>query len=230
MSEGTVLGIEAWRQMWASLGGSARDDLRTRILTGYDEPHRAYHTRVHLHECLEQLHSALQRAPPLEHPTSGNEIAVALWFHDVVYDPRRHDNEAVSADQARDALLAAGVTPAIADRVHGLIMATRHAVAPIAPDEQLLVDIDLAILGAAPDRFDEYEKQVREEYSWVPGFLFRRERRTILQQFVERPRIYQTASFFDALETRARTNLRRSIEQLGGEERKPGPEGPGLQC
>jgi predicted metal-dependent HD superfamily phosphohydrolase len=216
MSESLVLSVDAWRQMWTALGGSASDDLRTRVLTCYDEPHRAYHTRVHLHECLEQLQSALAGAPRLEHETSAGEIAVALWFHDLVYDPKRHDNEAVSADQARSALLDARVAPAIADRVHGLIMATRHAAAPVAPDEQLLVDIDLAILGATTGRFDEYETQVRKEYSWVPGFIFRRERRKILQQFVERPRIYHTAYFFEALETRARANLQRSIEQSGG--------------
>jgi predicted metal-dependent HD superfamily phosphohydrolase len=216
MSEQSVLGVETWRPMWAALGGTPSDALRTHILGCYDEPHRAYHTRVHLRECLEQLETALPHAAPLEHATSASEIAIALWFHDVVYDPTRHDNEAVSADRARAALLDSNVTPAIADRIHALILATRHAVAPVAPDEQLLVDVDLAILGAPAARFDEYETQVRVEYSWVPGFLFRRERRKILQQFVERPRVYQTAYFFEMLQTRARTNLRRSIEQLRG--------------
>src|SRR5262245_5073396 len=42
MSESTVLGVEAWHELWAALGGSASDDLRTQILTSYDEPHRAY--------------------------------------------------------------------------------------------------------------------------------------------------------------------------------------------
>ena len=81
---------------------------------------------------------------------------------------------------------------------------------------QLLVDIDLAILGADAARFDEYERQVREEYAWVPSIMFRRTRRRILEQFLERPRIFQTAAFYEAREAAARQNLQRSVKQLGG--------------
>jgi predicted metal-dependent HD superfamily phosphohydrolase len=133
-----------------------------------------------------------------------------------VYDPKRSDNEQASADRARDALLDGRVEAAVAERVHALVMATRHAAVPSDSDQQLLVDIDLAILGAPPLRFDQYEAQVRAEYQWVPGFIFRRERRKILQQFVDRTRVYQTAPFFEQFESQARTNLQRSIRQLGG--------------
>ncbi len=71
------------------------------------------------------------------------------------------DNEAASADWAARALRAAGADDALVGRVHALVMATRHDQAPATPDEQLLVDIDLSILGAAPARFVEYERQIR---------------------------------------------------------------------
>jgi predicted metal-dependent HD superfamily phosphohydrolase len=76
------------------------------------------------------------------------------------------------------------------------------------------VDVDLAILGAAPERFAEYELQVRQEYAWVPGLLFRRKRRALLGQLLARPRIYATESFHQALELRARDNLRHSLARL----------------
>jgi predicted metal-dependent HD superfamily phosphohydrolase len=217
MSDPLVLGAHAWRETWTALGGVPDEALRMRIITSYDEPHRHYHTSAHLRECLEELkalQSWLERNGT--YATSGAEIAIALWFHDVVYDPKRSDNEAVSADRARAELLERGVDAATADRVHALVLATHHTAVPDDADQRLLVDIDLSILGAASPRFDEYEEQVRAEYQWVPGFIFRRERRKILQQFLDRVRIYQTAPFFERLETRARTNLRRSIEQLGG--------------
>ena len=97
-----------------------------------------------------------------------------------------------------------------------MVMATRHNAVPEGADAQILIDIDLSILGAEAQRFDEYERQIREEYAWVPGILFRRERRKILEQIVERPRIFNTEHFFKTLEVRARGNLERSIRQLGG--------------
>ena len=172
-----------------------------------EERHRRYHTAQHLGECLElcqETHTVARRP---------GEVAVALWFHDAIYDPHRHDNEAQSAEWARRVVSQSAASGA-AGRIHDLIMATRHDATPIDPDAQLLVDIDLAILGAAPERFDEYEGQVREEYGWVPGILFRNTRRRILEGFLARPRIYATDYFRDRREEAARANLRRSIERL----------------
>lgn len=113
-------------------------------------------------------------------------------------------------------MLAAGLAPAVAGRVHALILATRHAALPATPDEGLLVDIDLAILGAAPGRFDEYERQVREEYAAVPEALFRSRRQAILEGFLHRPSLFSTAFFRERLEVQARKNLERSIARLAG--------------
>ena len=99
-----------------------------------------------------------------------------------------------------------------AQRVHDLVMATRHTAVPSGQDDRLLVDIDLSILGAERARFDEYEQQIRREYAYVPGFLFRRKRREILTGFLDRPAIYSTPHFHDRLEARARDNLRRVTE------------------
>jgi predicted metal-dependent HD superfamily phosphohydrolase len=94
-------------------------------------------------------------------------------------------------------------------------MATRHKAVPRGTDAEILVDIDLSILGAAPDRFDEYERQVREEYAWVPDFLFRRERKAILKEFLARPQIFSSTHFRGRYEQQARSNLERSLERLG---------------
>ena len=82
---------------------------------------------------------------------------------------------------------------------------------PETPDQQLIVDIDLSILGAPLERFFEYERQVRQEYSWVDEAIFRSVRSRILQEFLARPSIYSTMIFRDRLERPARENLKRSI-------------------
>ena len=101
-------------------------------------------------------------------------------------------------------------------RVHGLIMATCHDALPDTPDAQVLVDIDLAILGADAVRFDAYESEVRAEYAFVPDFLFRRTRKKILRGFLDRPTIYSTRYFQEKLEKKARENLARSLAKLDG--------------
>lgn len=202
--------IEQWRETWKALGIVGPDALFQDLIACYSEPHRRYHTIQHLDECFAKLSEIRSAAM---HP---QEIELALWFHDAIYDVKRQDNEQRSADWARSTLFEIGLPIQVAERVHALIMATRHDAVPAKVDEKILVDVDLSILAANPDRFDEYERQVREEYSWVPGFVFRSKRRKILADFLRRPRIFGTEQFFRAYEAQARTNLRRSIEQLGG--------------
>ena len=86
-----------------------------------------------------------------------------------------------------------------------------RAAVPIGRDAAVLVDIDLSILGSDMARFDEYEVQVREEYSWVPGPLFRSGRRKILQEFANRESIFTTEYFRDLYEAQARSNIARSL-------------------
>lgn len=197
----------AWQAMGLELGNP---ELLAELLTRYAEPHRHYHTGQHLDECFSQFALIQDLA---ERP---GEVAIALWFHDAVYAVKRQDNEERSADWARSALIAAGCDPAAAERVYQLIMATRHSVEPATLDEQILVDVDLSILGADAVRFDQYEQQIRAEYDWVPGFFFRRKRRAVLEVFLGRQRIFNTERFFDLYEAQARVNLLRSLNKLRG--------------
>ena len=199
----------SWTRAWTALAAQGNGIvLRDRLLEAWAEPQREYHTLRHLRDCLALFEEASGLA---EHP---GEVEIALWFHDAIYDLKAKDNEARSAAWAGQALIEAGVGPEVCVRVHQLIMATCHAALPTTPDQALLVDIDLSILGAEPERFDEYEVQVRQEYAWVPGLLFRRKRREILAGFLDRPHIYATAYFRERFEASARENLRRSIARL----------------
>ena len=105
---------------------------------------------------------------------------------------------------------------ALADvaRIERMILATKHDAIPEDGDARLLVDIDLAILGSAPGRFDAYERQIREEYAWVPEADFRAGRARLLRSLLDRPRIYATDWFHDRLEEKARANLERSLRAL----------------
>jgi predicted metal-dependent HD superfamily phosphohydrolase len=195
-----------WRAAWSAMGiDTPPIALRDALLVRYDEPHRRYHTLQHLGECLDAFER--ERA----HAQRPGEVALGLWFHDAIYDLLAHDNERQSADWAHDALRAAGIGAASAQRVHDLIMATKHDAQPDDPDARLLVDIDLSILGAPPARFAEYERQIRAEYAHVPPDVFEPRRRLILARFLARDPLYQTPGMRACCEAQARINLRGAI-------------------
>lgn len=199
---------QQWHDAWRALGVAPAAGLLAQLEARYAEPHRAYHTLQHLGECFEQLAPAADLAEQLP------EVQLALWFHDAIYDTRAADNEQQSADWAVTELRAAGADPQAAQRVHALVMATRHAAEPEGADATLLVDVDLSILGAPEARFAEYEAQVRREYGWVPEAAFRSARARVLESFLARPKIYGTDWFAQRLEARARENLARSLAAL----------------
>jgi predicted metal-dependent HD superfamily phosphohydrolase len=199
----------SWQRAWIGIGASGDGTaVHSALLEKYAEPHRAYHSLQHLDEVL----SAFELVRDLAKKPA--EVELALWFHDAIYDVHSHDNEARSADWAGSVLSDGGASAASVERVRQLILATQHTAAPTTPDECLLVDIDLGILGAEPDRFAEYDRQIRQEYGFVPEPLFTQKRRAILLGFLARERIYGTAHFHAALESRARENLQGAIAAL----------------
>jgi len=172
-----------------------REDILALLKARYAEPHRHYHTLEHIEHCLAEFDPRQAREP--------EAVETAIWFHDAIYDTHRSDNEERSAAWLLE-LMPERKTAAAMIRV-----TKDHR--PSTPDEALLVDVDLAILGQPPEAFDRYERQIREEYAWVPGFLFRRKRAAILRGFLERPFIYGTEPFRAKYEGRARENLTRSL-------------------
>jgi predicted metal-dependent HD superfamily phosphohydrolase len=174
----------------------------------YDEDHRSYHTMEHIADCLVEFDAVRGGQPDRE------SIEFALWFHDVVYDPRAKDNELQSAILAANILVDAYVDEEIVSNVYGCIMDTRHKAIPVDPNSKLVVDVDLSILGQDSVDFDRYEEQIRFEYQWVPEDQYRLGRSRVLQSFLDRPSIYNTPLFVSMYEERARLNLARSLEKL----------------
>lgn len=200
--------LARWRATWAALNLPPPTGLCEQLLRAWDEPQRHYHTQQHLTECLALFDTLRAQA---QQPA---DIELALWFHDAIYDVQGHDNEARSAHWAVQALAAGGVDAARCQRVHDLIMATCHTALPASLDQALLVDIDLAILGAPAARFAEYTRQISAEYAWVPQQVYAVKRHAVLQGFLDREQIYTTPAVAQHLEQRARANLAEAISSL----------------
>lgn len=198
-----------WHALWRELGAQGDPaPWHRRLVAAYAEPSRSYHNLRHIEECLGELevNRAVARKPAL--------VAMALWFHDAVYDAHSASNEADSAQLASDCLTAASVERASVDVVQRLILCTQTHEPGVDQGAALLIDIDLAILGQPPERFWDYERGIRAEYAWVPWPTYAQKRAEILTRFLKRPATYRTESFARKYEAPACVNLRAAIERL----------------
>ncbi len=190
----------------------------TRLREAYARPSRAYHNFGHVEEVLRHV-DAVAAGPGWRQP---DEVRLAALYHDAIYDPARRDNEARSAQFAREEIgqwMPGGLVDV--ERVEGLILLTaRHGQfepadfdADAHPDDvRHFLDCDMAILGASPDAFDAYDRGIASEYRrHVPGWLFRINRRRFLKGLLARERIYLSDFFHERLDARARANLRRAV-------------------
>jgi predicted metal-dependent HD superfamily phosphohydrolase len=201
--------LPRWRDLWQRLSAqSAPEPIFDELVLRYREPQRAYHTLDHIQDCLCQLDQVRHLA---EH---ADEIELALWCHDVIYDPHAADNELRSAAWASKILEEGQIPVDVSARVQSLILATQHRTPPDRLDAILMVDIDLASLGHSAAEFDRDNAAIRQEYQWVPETAYREARARVLESFLVRPAIYQTTWFHDRYEAQARRNLTRVIRLL----------------
>lgn len=189
------------------------DDLLETIRDLHGGPERGYHGWSHPLALL-KLHAEVEG---LLHDAEA--VRCAILLHDAIYEPRRKDNESRSAALASEMLT--GVVPeATLGRTLRLIEATAHHDIPAdlpveeAADMAMFLDMDLSILGAAPEIFDAYEAGVRHEYREVPEQAFRAGRADILKGFLARKSLYFSEWGRDRFEAPARQNLTRSIATL----------------
>lgn len=204
--------LDAARRRWTALFPDADPDGRARaleaLLDAYTGPDRHYHGLAHI---LDSLATLDEVRPLAEDPRA---VELAIWFHDVVYDAARGDNESRSAGVAVDVLRHLGEPAARVDAVRELILDTRHVTPPHTPDGRLMVDIDLAGLAAPPSAFDENTGLIRREYPHIADAAFREGRAEFLRRMLGRPRVYHTDALRDRYEARARANLARAIGRL----------------
>lgn len=175
----------------------------------YSEPGRFYHTLQHINYVLDIIDKYKDCATDLP------AVQLAAWFHDVIYEAREKDNEEKSAEYATKTLSELGLPSQLIEETARLILLTKtHRTTTEDTNGLLMLDADLAILGASPETYQEYCEGIRQEYAWVPDETYRGGRRKVLENFLQRPRLYQLAAIRDTIEGQARLNLQNEINSL----------------
>lgn len=177
------------------------------LIARYKEPHRYYHTWEHIQNSLLELDRAevegLVRDPYV--------LEWAIFHHDAIYSVKwSKANEELSA-----CLAVIGIRRSWREKVRRLILFTDPTMpSAFGRDDQLMQDIDLAILGAKKDAYEYYASRIRLEYLYVDHKVFNEGRIAILQGFLDKDDIYLVDFFKERYEDRARENLQREIDSL----------------
>lgn len=204
-----------WLQLAQSFGADAQraQAVWLTLQRNYAATTRHYHNLSHIKALLDWVEAF---HPQLQQPDA---VRFAVWFHDVIYETRRHDNEERSAELAEQELGGLNVPAATIKAVSAMILATKQhradaLPAELASDGRWFLDFDLAILGSRPDIYRAYSQAIRREYGWVPKLLYRRGRRQVLESFLEREQLFFTEVMRARLEAPARQNLAEELAAL----------------
>ncbi len=209
--------VEWLRRDWFRLLGqfgvdaAAAEPALNFLVAAYSSGDRFYHNLEHIHETLDMARRFAGGA------SAPAEVDLAIWFHDVVYDTRSKDSEERSAEFAAATLAPLGLPSASIARICKQIQATAHlsnSAAPAHGETALILDADLAVLGAPEDRYYREATDIRREYAWVADGDYCNGRAKVLEAFLARRRIYWSELLHRERDTQARQNLTNELASL----------------
>lgn len=177
----------------------------------YAEVHRRHHVWYHIEQGMELMYEFRDAVTHLEW------LTLAFFNHDRKYDPRRQDNELVSADGTSDDLWKAEALPEAITGTHSFIMDTAHSLGRVLTtvDSQLIVSVDLVTLGFAPVLFDRYSHNIFiefVEYAGIDSREFLKGQNEFFKHMLAKPVIYPFAPLHQRYDAQTRENLSRAIK------------------
>jgi predicted metal-dependent HD superfamily phosphohydrolase len=202
--------VSRWQALAANIGldRTKSEEIGDYLLAHYSGSDRHYHGVGHIVSMLEGFDTLRAK---FEHPLAAE---LAIFFHDVIYNPSRHDNEEQSAKKMQD-VLSGLVDPTLSETAASSVEATKqHALTP-SHDTNLLIDLDMAILGQPWPVYERYAQGVMQEYLPVYGEMAYRHgrRKMFLEPTVALGNVFLTDAF-QHLNSQAIRNLQREAEIL----------------
>lgn len=181
-----------------------QENILKKLLKNYED--RPYHGFYHLCEMISHMESLNWQNP---------NIKMAILFHDLIYETQSEKVE-TNEEASIKAFLEYEKTLSLDldhDWICDFIKSTiKHEVVDTNHKEKTILnkrflDLDLNILGSNPERFQEYDKSVREEYHWVPEEIYEKERKKILRKFLNEKQLYFTKEARDLWQKQAKENI-----------------------
>lgn len=177
-----------------------------KVESGYTNASRHYHDLSHLENMFEKLGYVKDEIEDMD------AVCFSIFYHDIVYKVTQSDNELKSAEALENDLSTTSF-----DRIQkckSQIEATKNHERSEFQDTNILLDLDLSILGADWEVYEDYTKNVRKEFKIYPNFLCRKGRKKFLKTFLAKNQIFKTDYFIENFEQQAIKNLKRELELL----------------
>lgn len=196
---------EKFTELLAKIGFSANEIEQNwlDLEKAYSNKSRHYHNLTHIQDMIKCFEIYFDK---LQFP---NEVLFSIFYHDYVYKSSKKDNELKSAEYAVKIL--PKETTLNSKLVFDMICATQLHQHNEIEDINWLIDFDLKILARDWKEYQIYFEQIRKEYSIYPDFLYKPGRAKALKHFLENEFIFQTKTFRDLFEEKARANIEKEI-------------------
>jgi len=208
---------DAWQEASRCITDSATDRelMWHDIVTQYTNDNRRYHNLTHLLNCFIYGNHYLDF-----------ETALALFFHDYIYEMGAKDNEERSAKVWEEFAKKCNVDKDTTKTVTDMILATKHDGRAEHVEQQELCDLDLITLGVPWNEFRAYSIDIEMEYfaGASPTSLptnedrkkFYEGRIKWIDSMLAKEHIYYDGDFREKYEAQARENLKKEKEILQG--------------
>jgi predicted metal-dependent HD superfamily phosphohydrolase len=178
------------------------------IETNYNFANRHYHTLLHLENLLYEL-------IPIKDKLQDWDVTLfALYYHDVIYDPIKKDNEEQSAVLAEKRMTQIGVPNQMITNCNNQILATAAHANNLDMDTNYFTDADLSILGQNAKIYEEYCNNIRNEYAIYNDADYNNGRKNVVLHFLQMQPIFKTDYFYNKYKMQAKQNLQAEIEKL----------------
>lgn len=179
------------------------------LCTYYLHPSRHYHNLIHVHSLIKLIE---KNQPHILNPQA---LFFAAFYHDIIYDITRSDNEFKSAELAEKRLKELHVDKQAATLTLEIIRHTAHHKKTGSFDIDLFLDFDRSILSASREEYQQYAALIRNEYDIFSDKIYTSARAKMIAQYLDAPEIYYTA-VMKGKEQAARRNLQDELESLLG--------------
>ncbi len=176
------------------------------IEKNYSSKSRHYHNLKHLENMISDLDHVESQVNNID------ALLFSIYYHDIVYKSTQSDNEHKSALVFKERISVTSFNH-IEECVEQ-IEATKEHLLSSYNDINILLDLDLSILGKSENKYSEYSQNIRKEYKIYPDFMYRKGRKKVLNHMLELESIFKNSFFKDKYETQAISNLRSELDTL----------------
>jgi len=176
------------------------------LSTQYSSKSRHYHNLEHLENMLKMLEEVEAEV------NDTDTLLFSIFYHDIVYKATRADNEYQSALLFEKHISKTSFESTSASMLQ--IELTKEHLLSEDKDTNILMDLDLSILGSSPEKYDKYQRSIRKEYIIYPDFMYKKGRVKVLKSVLDTRSIFKTDYFKDKFEDQARINLWEELKGL----------------